>query len=556
MKIDFEKVCYDEADLFLLFKSVPENYYLIRALDFNGGLRFGTTIENVEAIEKGSCTTFEYLITKDEFELYESDKEAFKGLVNTLCTNAPSDRTLKVFTQATPQSKPVPLKAKLGATTGTEPNLIEQMKTELKAENKANAEEFKLFLAGEKELDVYFVHSSHLNKIFPAIDFEGKMFFVEGEDNVKGLMEATKLFDNKYYKVDSQQALEILKNCKKYGAFKVVYCKVDGKAYVFDRDDLLGEPTENKWSTYNSPIYNAFIRCIECAGIENQQVKANQMTLTSQLSHQIFKTTFLLPLTKVSEEQPDTIVLSKAGEKLYNEKEFVFLGAEEYNYVPLEGNEFVAATLLNSNDKSRALPLFTDLEEFNLIFKGKVVPIAVTLDEAFSMLNDVCKVIIFNPATLGFLFTEEAMKQMKEFSQKPPTVFKPKEEPKEEPKEKQTAVELPEIPQQVSTEAILHMVANQINRDEAVKKEQATMSKKADEEETEDAADVEVTETEEVAEPVEAEVTEEIAELAEAEVTEEDAEPVEETEEATEKVTEEPTEKKGGFFSRFKKKKK
>ena len=36
------------------------------------------------------------------------------------------------------------------------------------------------------------------------------MFFVEGEDNVKGLIEATKIFDNKYYKVDTEQALDIL----------------------------------------------------------------------------------------------------------------------------------------------------------------------------------------------------------------------------------------------------------------------------------------------------------------------------------------------------------
>lgn len=552
MKIDFEKVCYDEEHRFLLFKSTPEKYYLARVLDFDGGLRFCDTIENIEQIVKGSCTTFEYLITKDEFDLYETDRESFIKLIDTLCIGAPSDRTLKVFTQATPQSKPVTLKAKLGNPTGTEPDLLKEMQTELRAESVESLDEFKKFLAGEKELDVYFVHSSHLNKIFPAIDFEGKIFFVEGEDNVKGLIEATKIFDNNYYKVDSQQVTEILKNCKKYGVFKVAYCKNDGKAYVFDRDELLGEPTEDKWSTYNSPVYNAFIRCIECAGINNPQVKANQMTLTSQLSHQIYKTTFLLPLTKQAEQQPNTIVLSKAGEKLYNEKKFVFYGAEEYDYVAMEGNEFVAATLSNSNNKTRALPLFTDLEEFNRIFKGKVVPIAVTLDEAFSMLNDVCKVIIFNPATLGFLFAEDAMKQMKEFSEKPPTVFRPKEE---EPKEKQTTMEIPPMPRQASTEDILHMVANQINRDEAVKKEQATIAKKADEEETEDVSDIEVTEPEEeVAEPVE----------AETEVAEEVAEPTEDTEdtedttqEVVEEVTEkkEPTEKKGGFFSRFKKKK-
>ncbi len=541
MKIDFEKVHYDEEGRFMLFKSAPEKYYLLRVLDFDGGLRFGATIENTEEIKKGSCTAFEYLLTKEEFELYESDTDSFRDLLGTLCIGAPADRTLKVFTQATPESKPVILKAKLGENTETETNLIKQMKDELSAGNKASIDEFKQFIAGENDLDIYFVHSSHLNKIFPAIDFEGKIFFVEGEDNVKGLIEATKIFDNKYYKVDSQQALEILKNCKKYGAFKVIYCKENGSAYAFDRDELLGEPTEDKWSIYNSPIYNAFIRCIECAGIDNPQVKANQMTLTSQLSHHIFKTTFLIPLTIPAEKKPNTIVLSKAGEKLYNENKFTFLGSEEYNYVPLEENEFSAATLLNSNDNSRALPLFTDLEEFNLIFKGKVVPIAVTLDEAFMMLNDVCSIVIFNPATLGFVFTKEAMEQMKEFSQKPPTIFKPKEEVAEQ---KPTTVELPEIPQQPSTEAILHMVANQINKSEAVKKEQATIATKKEDEETEQ-------QTEVVTENNDSEV-EEITEQPEneAEVSEDINDSI------AEESTEESAEKKSGFFSRFKKKKK
>lgn len=102
--------------------------------------------------------------------------------------------------------------------------------------------------------------------------------------------------------------------------FKIIFCLANGGACIFDRDVLLGEPSDDKWKTYNSPIYNAFIRCIECAGIDNPQVKANLMTLTSQLSHQIFKTTFLLPLTINAEEKPNTIVLSKAAENFYNQK--------------------------------------------------------------------------------------------------------------------------------------------------------------------------------------------------------------------------------------------
>ncbi|MEE1125879.1 MAG: SseB family protein [Acutalibacteraceae bacterium] len=541
MKIDFEKVCYDEEGQFLLFKSNPEKYYLARVLDFKNGLRFDNTVENSEKIVNGSCTTFEYLLTKDEFELYESDKESFVALINRLCTEAPADRFLKAFTQATPQSKPEMLKVKSGEPIDTEINLIKQMQTELREGSMAIADEFKKFLAGENDLDIYFVHSSHLNKIFPAIDFEGKIFFVENEDNVKGLIEATKIFENQYYKVNGEQALEILRNCKKFGAFKVMYCKANGTAYGFDRDELLGEPTEDKWSTYNSPIYNAFIRCIECAGIENPQVKANQMTLTSQLSHHIFKTTFLVPLTKSAEQQPETIVLSRASEALYKEKEFAFLGADGYKYVPLEGNEFTATTLVNSNDKSRALPLFTDLEEFNKIFNGKAVPIAVTLDEAFSMLNELCNIIIFNPATLAFVFTPEAMKQMKEFSEKPPTIFKPKEEA---PKEKPTTVQMPApLPPQASTEDILHLVANQINRDEAVKKEQTMIAKKEDDEATEKAEE----NTDNADEAVD-----EVAEVAEAEEASE-----EEATDATDEATNDDTsDKKGGFFSRFKKKKK
>ena len=53
MKIDFEKVYFDEANKYLLFKSKPEKYYLLRVMDFNNGARFGNTIANPEVIKKG-----------------------------------------------------------------------------------------------------------------------------------------------------------------------------------------------------------------------------------------------------------------------------------------------------------------------------------------------------------------------------------------------------------------------------------------------------------------------------------------------------------------------
>lgn len=550
MKIDFEKVYFDEAGKYILFRSKPEKYYLLRIMDFNGGLRFGDTIANPEIIQKGSCTIGEYLLTKEEFDLWDTDEEAFQALVGTLSTGAPSDRLLKMFFQETPQSQPVPLKPNLGQPTGTEPNLVEQMKSDFQAESNAGINKFKEFLNGKDE-DIYFVHSNHLNKMFPAIDFEGKIFFVEGQAEAKKLVEATKMFGNQYYKVTPEQANEIIKNCKKYGVFKIIFCLANGGACIFDRDVLLGEPSDDKWKTYNSPIYNAFIRCIECAGIDNPQVKANLMTLTSQLSHQIFKTTFLLPLTINAEEKPNTIVLSKAAENFYNQKKFAHLGAENCKYEPIEGTEFAAGTLTNTKDKSHALPLFTDYDEFNLMFNGKAVPIAVSLEEAYSMLNENCNVIIFNPSTLGFIFTEEAMIQLKDLSQKPVTVFRPSEEKPDE--EKPTTVTIPEVPRGISTENILHMVANQINHSEAVKKENITSNSERKLELVKDAED-EIADADNV---VEQDIAVEDELDNDVKTTNEDvAETV--TELADKKNIEEKEkqpERKAGFFSRFRKKK-
>lgn len=549
MKIDFEKVYFDEANKYLLFKSKPEKYYLLRIMDFNNGARFGDTIANPEVIEKGCCVIGEYLLTKEEFDLWDTDEAAFGSLVESLASNAPSDRLLKMIFQSTPQSQPLPLKANPGKPTGVKPNLVEEMKSAFQEESNAGIKKFKEFLAGNGK-ELYFVHSNHVNKIFPAIDFEGKIFFVESESEAKKLVKATEMFGNKYYKVNSQQANEIIKNCKRYGVYKIIFCLANGGACIFDRDVLLGAPTEDKWQAYNSSIYNIFIRCIECAGIDNAQVKANQMTLTSQLSHQIFKATFLLPLNVKAEEKPNTIVLSRGAEKLYKEKKFVHCGADDCTYEPMEGNEFSAITLTNSEDQSRALPLFTDYEEFNLMFKDRVVPIAVTLEEAYAMLNDNCKIIIFNPSTLGFIFTEQAMNQLKELSKKPVTVFRPSEEKPAE--EKPTQVTIPEVPRQVSTENILHMVANQITHDEAVKRESAPATEKKPK--------LELVEEDEIEQTTEQEETPKEAEIAEIDAleSEEDnskADSAEDEAESNEAAQHDDGNKKGGFFSRFRKKK-
>lgn len=551
MKIDFEKVYFDDQRNFLLFKSVPEKYYLLRMMDFTGGKRYGNALALTQDIPEQCCVICEYLITKDEFDMWETDVEELRILADTLGFGCPADRVLKMYYQISPKSAPVQLNPVLGPVTGSEPNLVESMKQDLKEVDDAMGESFKDFLNGKNDKEIYFIHSNHLNRIFPAIDFEGKMFFVEGKAEADKLLEATKMFGNKCYQVDSDTAMSIIKNCKKYGIFKIVYCQADGQAKVFDRDLLLGKPTEDKWETYNSAVYNGIIRSIECGGIQNPQVQANQLTLISQLSHQIFKSTFLVPLGD-TEKQEKTVILSRNAEALYNENNFVFYGAEDYTYKPLNANMFTAGTLLNRTDQSRAVPLCTDMEEFRTVFGENITPIAVTLEEAYSVLNDECKVIIFNPGTLGFVFAQPAMEQLREFSKKPVTVFRPEPEKTEEPEEKPTTVSMPAIPQPSSTMDIMHMVANQINKDEASKKEQMITSfAKNDDDNT---ADDNTSATEATESDTETEaLTDESVETTE-ETTPNTAENTDDTANNDNESKEETTKKKTGFFSRFRKK--
>ncbi len=548
MKIDFERVYFDDERKFLLFKSVPEKYYLLRIMDFTGGKRYGNAIPPSTEIPEGSCVICEYLVTKSEFDMWETDVEELRILADTLGFGCPADRVLKMYYQTKPDAAPVMINPALGPVTGTEPNLVESMKKDLKEVDNAMGASFVDFLNGKVDKEIYFVHSGHINKVFPAIDFEGKMFFVEGKEEADKLVEATKLFDNRCYQVDPDTAKTIIKNCKKYGVFKIVYCQADGQAKIFDRDNLLGEPTENKWETYNSAVYNGIIRCVECGGIQNPQVRANQLTLISQLSHQIFKSTFLVPLGD-GKKKDKTIILSKNAQTLYDENNFVFYGAEDYTYQPLNANMFSAGTLLNKNDQSRALPLCTDMEEFVTVFGDNIMPIAVTLEEAYSVLNDECKIIIFNPGTLGFMFAQPAMEQLREFSQKPVTVFRPEPEQAEQPQEKATTVNMPSIPQPSSTMDIMQMVANQINRDEASKKEQMITSV-ADKSEENDDTIVEAYAQAEVTEATEKAKVETPENISEASTQ---AEPTEKTE--TEATTDDATKKKSGFFSRFRKNK-
>lgn len=557
MKIDFERVYFDEAEKYLLFKSNPEKYYLLRVMDFNGGLRFNGTIENPEKIEKGSCVVGEYLLTKEEFNLWDTDETSFHSLVDTLSTGAPSDRVLKMYYQLTPQSAPMPLKIKAGASTGTNPDLVEEMKKEFTQHQKDVAGKFKDFIDEKEDREIYFIYSDRLNKIFPAIDFEGKIFFTEGKQQAENMTKATAMFGNQYYQVSSQEARGIIEACKKYGVFKIVFCQENGEAVIFDRDALLSEPTEDKWVTYNSAVYNILIRCIECGGINNPQVRANQMTLTSQLSHQIFKTTFLVAVNQPNDDVKNTVLLSTGANALYKEKEFTFSGAEDYKYETVPEKTFNIRTLVNTQNQTHALPIFTGMDEFKEIFKdNNAVPLAVTIEEAFSMKNEHCKTIVINPMIFGFVFTDEAMQQLREMSKKPVTVFKAQEETKEN--EKETTVTLPEIPRTSSTEDILHMVANQINRTEAVKKE--NIIKKHEENQNDDTSTSETESVNDENTTAVNEITTETlkekntvdSETTEATITE--SIPESSTEEN--KHQDDKSDKKGGFFSRFKRKKK
>ncbi len=531
MKIDFERVYFDEEGKYLIFRSKPERFYLLRVMDFNGGLRFGNTIKNPEAIESGSGVIGEYLLTKKEFDLWDTNEEAFNALVTNISKNAPADRVLKIYYQLSPEAPQKDLEVNPGQPTETDTNLVEEMKSMFQNERAESIRRFMDFVHGKEDDDIYFIYSGNMNPMFPAIDFEGKMFFAQGEKQAKLITDSTKIFNNQYRKIGSGEARDIIENCKRYGVYKILFCREDGEAFMLDRDEVLGQPCENKWSTYNSNIYNLIIRCIECAKVENPNVKANQMTLTSELSHNIFKSTFLVAAGISSEGHEKKILLSTNARALYNEESFVFSGGEDYSFEDAPDEKLMIRTLVNTQNNTYALPVFTDMKEFNMIFpENTAVPLAVTAEEFYSMKNEQCNIIIMNPPTLGFLFSDEAMEQLRDLSKKPLTMFRPQEsDVSSENAEKQTTINIPQMPEPSSTEDILNIVANQLNRADAVKKENIVKpaSQKAAEEDNEEAASSDEEDTKV------------------ADVNSEEA--------YTENDT---SHKKSGFFSRFKKKNK
>ena len=263
MKIDFERVYFDEEGKYLIFRSKPERFYLLRVMDFNGGLRFGNTIKNPEAIESGSGVIGEYLLTKKEFDLWDTNEEAFNALVTNISKNAPADRVLKIYYQLSPEAPQKDLEVNPGQPTETDTNLVEEMKSMFQNERAESIRRFMDFVHGKEDDDIYFIYSGNMNPMFPAIDFEGKMFFAQGEKQAKLITDSTKIFNNQYRKIGSGEARDIIENCKRYGVYKILFCREDGEAFMLDRDEVLGQPCENKWSTYNSNIYNLIIRCIE-----------------------------------------------------------------------------------------------------------------------------------------------------------------------------------------------------------------------------------------------------------------------------------------------------
>ncbi len=537
MKIDFERVYFDEESKYLLFRSKPERFYMLRVMDFDGGLRFGKTIKNPEIIESGSGVIGEYLLTKKEFDLWDTDEEAFNALVASISKNAPADRVLKIYYQLSPDAPQNDLEINPGQPTETKTNLVEEMKDMFQKERSASVKKFMDFIYGREDDDIYFIYSGNMNPMFPAIDFEGKMFLAQGEKQAKLITDSTKIFNNKYRKVSSEEAKDIIENCKRYGVYKILFCREDGEAFLLDRDEVLGQPTENKWNTYNSNIYNLIIRCIECANVDNPNIKANQMTLTSELSHSIFKSIFLVAIGMSSEGHEKNILFSNNAKAIYDEENFVFSGGEDYAVENAPEDKLMIRTLVNTQDNTYALPVFTDMTEFTKIFpEGSSIPLAVTAEEFYSMKNEQCNVIILNPPTLGFLFTDEAMNQLRDLSQKPLTMFRPQEA--EQNEEKKTTINLPQMPQPSSTEDILNIVANQINRADAVKKENIVKSDSSQK-------TVEQSDEQEYGEEDEITETEEITEAADNTAEENSS-------------NDDTSRKKGGFFifSRFKKKNK
>ena len=439
------------------YSSPINNNSFYQLINFENGELYAVEIKTLSSdklsdpdwIPGNACCAL-FALTRDEFELKDSDIEALNKLIEKLYNNIPEDRLMDAY-YFTIDKQRIPMHPRPGCKT-MDDNKLEKYRQRAYALEKGIP-----FLNSSDK--VYMIYDKVTSDLLPAITWDGfATIFTKREyaENIINHGEVATLDIKEFSKSDFD---EHIKTWHAFGIQKFrLNAETQDHACSILRDDYMPDPRAKEWEYNGSELCMYLWRYRQYIEYKTESMNALAQTLYNAFCHELKETLFLCPFVYDNENptlsQPDYILHTSQGsvklitrkalselhgdtEILNSSNEFMvtdkngkevmltgnlkFYGGEKYQLA--NPSNVKTAGVMNpftvNGGENVCIPAFTDFGTLHSIF-GENIRVAIyTYDELRKLAerNSTVNGIIINPNSAAMIILKKDMDMIEKISQ-------------------------------------------------------------------------------------------------------------------------------------------
>lgn len=396
------------------------NLYVMEVTDTTGfimGVHGETSRENPAKAVFG--------ITKEEFDLKDTDVAKLDDLAFELMHKIPKDRILAEFNLRKDGREETIDAGKYAS------EKISELEQKKKAFEKDSADKAKTLIGKMFESEeAWYIYTKGAGNKIPTIDNSGAAQIFTKKEYADNVIEKATEVPLAVERLDKKTLGVFFSSLFRYGILKLKVDMLQPSGGEVDRDEAASMGNLKEYQLMNSRCYSLIIRYLQTKQLMNKtNANLSSATIWSALCKEFPKSLFFVPMCFEGEEgsvkDTNELFFTESALAQMKERKPAVLGLEKYKPSNGNGRKLKFMTLKNSavGDDKTFFPVFTDIGELKNVFGDRAKICMITYGDLREKYKS-CYAVAVNPASINLVITDKGMENIEQEKDGPVKVYR------------------------------------------------------------------------------------------------------------------------------------
>lgn len=428
IKLTLKRVYFSDALGYYLAVAENLGLYVMEILDYTGdviGIPGEVSAEKPARLILG--------LTKEEFELKDSNPTLLDSFAAMLMTAIPKDR---IIGEENVRKEPREDTVDDGDYVKWQREESEKRKKELIAQRAAKAK--KCIAQMVENGEAWYVSTKGACGKIPTVDGSGAVQVFTKEEYAKNVAEKAGEVELEVCHLDKEGINTFFAELFKYGILGVKVDLLQEHGGEIARDDFAKLGNLKEYQLLNSKTYSLMIRYLQAKKLRDEtKAKLSSATLWNMLCKEFPKGLYFVPMCLEGEEgnvkDSGEIYFTGRAAKLMRETKPAIVGMDKYKPAGSQGQrmKFVALKNTAAGEERSFFPIFTDIAELKVVFADKAKLCIISYEDIREQYTRFFGIVV-NPGTINLTVTAAGMENIEAEKDGPIKIFKLENEDKTE----------------------------------------------------------------------------------------------------------------------------